>query len=199
MYRYSTISNLFELFSKMNRLISLFKRKSLTSGHLFLFPIIILLFNVLASQSSANALNISSTFQPTRSSIYGTFYYPWYKNQSTDGTWSYWQDSSHLPPNSWFSNYLPLRPGAFDTTTGKINPAAGLYSSRDKNAFYWQLNMMAQAKLEIAISSWWGRSISTTSDNAGPNAVEGKSDFSFRNGNKNFNRVSRKLNGIPTP
>jgi hypothetical protein len=39
---------------------------------------------------------------------------------------------------------------------------------------------MAQAKIEFAISSWWGRSISATNDGAGPNAIEGKSDFTFR-------------------
>ncbi|MEP6988070.1 MAG: hypothetical protein ABI970_20880, partial [Chloroflexota bacterium] len=181
MNRHHSIYNVFAQLRQKKSLISRFTRRGLLPVHvsIFLFVVLVLTVNFLTEPSAVNAQSASS-FQPTRASIYGTFYYPWYKNQSTDGTWSYWQDSNYSPPNSWFSNYLPLRPGTLNTTTGAINSVAGLYSSRDKDTFYWQLNGMAQAKLEIAISSWWGRSTSTTSDNAGTNAVEGKSDFTFR-------------------
>src|SRR5438093_13440064 len=84
-----------------------------TKGLLIVFVVVMALFVGISSlQITVNAQ--SAPFQPTRSSIYGTFYYPWYKNLAFDGTWSYWQDNSYSPPNSWFSNYLPLRPGALD-------------------------------------------------------------------------------------
>jgi Glycosyl hydrolase family 99/Calcineurin-like phosphoesterase len=125
-------------------------------------------------------LAASAAFQPTRSSIYATFYYPWYGNPTADGGWAFWEGSGHSPPNNWAANYLPLPPGAFNPTTRAINPAVGLYSSRDKNVFYWQISQMAQAHLEVAISSWWGRSASPTSTSAGQYATNGRADFAFR-------------------
>src|SRR5689334_14221972 len=82
------------------------KRPSLALVSIFLFLVLALTVNFLTIPSAVNAQS-PSAFQPTRASIYGTFYYPWYKNQTTDGTWSFWQDSNYSPPNSWFSNYLP--------------------------------------------------------------------------------------------
>ena len=123
---------------------------------------------------------MNSAFQPGRSSIYGTFYYPWYKNLEVDGDWSHWQSNNHSPPSNWFSNFLPLPPGTLNPVTGTVHPSNGLYSSNDKNIFYWQITKMAQARMEFAISSWWGRSVSPASDLPGQYALEGKSDFSFR-------------------
>jgi acid phosphatase type 7 len=89
-------------------------------------------------------------FQP-KPPYYATFYYPWSKNISIDGRWSYWQDGGHTPPKNWFSNYLPdPNPSAFD-------PAHELYSSFDDSTILWQLSKLKEAKQEVVISSWWGQ------------------------------------------
>ncbi len=89
-----------------------------------------------------------SEFQPS-APYYATFYYPWYKTQTVDGSWSYWQDNGHSPPNNWFANYLP------DYDPAQFNPTVELYSSLDDRVIYWQLRKLAEAKQEVAISSWW--------------------------------------------
>ncbi len=91
-----------------------------------------------------------SLFQPSFPN-YATFYYPWYHSLTTDGGWSYWQDSGHAPPQNWFSNYLP------DVYSDRFDPSTELYSSNDVNSFYWQLGKMAEARMEVSISSWWGQ------------------------------------------
>lgn len=92
----------------------------------------------------------STGFQPT-APYYATFFYPWSENPNTDGRWSYWNDNSHNPPSNWFSNYLP------DPDTTKFDPTNELYSSNNYNIFKWQLSKLAEAKQEVAISSWWGQ------------------------------------------
>ncbi len=89
-------------------------------------------------------------FQPT-APYYTTFYYPWYQTPKTDGRWSYWQDSGNNPPATWFGHFLP------DKDPSKFDPATELYSSNDISDLYWQFTKMAEAKLEIAVSSWWGQ------------------------------------------
>jgi len=128
---------------------------------------------------SSNVESAQSAFQPT-GSLYATFFYPWYKNPTVDGQWGNWEGNGHTPPSNWFSNFLPIPPGAYNASTGAINPSIGLYSSRDKGIFYWQLNQMATAKIEVAISSWWGQSVSATNDNPGIYAIQGRTDVSFR-------------------
>jgi glycosyl hydrolase family 99/SdrD B-like protein/calcineurin-like phosphoesterase family protein/dockerin type I repeat protein len=122
----------------------------------------------------------ASSFQPTRSSLYATFYYPWYGNPASDGGWAFWEGGGHSPAANWLSNYLPLPPGAFNPTTQAMDPTIGLYSSRSPSNFYWQISQMAQAHLEVAISSWWGRSASPTSTSPGLYAVDGRADYAFR-------------------
>lgn len=99
--------------------------------------------------SFGNTTN-TTTFMPT-APYYATFYYPWYKNTATDGSYSYWQDNGNTPPNTWFSHYLP------DINTNAFDPANELYSSNDYNTFKWQLSKMAEAKQEVAIASWFGQ------------------------------------------
>jgi hypothetical protein len=104
-----------------------------------------------------NGTAVQSTgFQPS-APYYAAFYYPWFKNAATDGSWSgsTWSDAdvkgTHTPPANWFSNYLPdPNPSAFD-------PANELYSSNNYTTFKWQVSKMAEAKVEVAISSWWGQ------------------------------------------
>src|SRR4051812_11746963 len=114
-----------------------------------------------AANIPSNVESVQSAFQPT-GSLYATFFYPWYKNPVVDGTWGNWEGNGHSPTSNWFSNFLPIPPGSYNAATGAINPTAGLYSSRDKGIFYWQLNQMAAAKIEVGISSWWGQSVSAT-------------------------------------
>jgi hypothetical protein len=84
-------------------------------------------------------------FQPSPP-YHAAFFYPWYPQ---------WTDRGHQPPSNWFSNYLPdPNPCAFD-------PATELYSSTDSRILYWQLRKMAEARLEVAIASWWGRTHKT--------------------------------------
>jgi len=83
----------------------------------------------------------SAEFQPN-APYYSTFFYPWFPNWSSEG---------HAPPQNWFSNYLPdPKPDVFD-------PATELYNSNDDAIIYWQLRKMAEARLEVSISSWWGQ------------------------------------------
>jgi hypothetical protein len=123
---------------------------------------------------------VISTFQPTRSAVYTTFYYPWYGNPTVDPGWAFWNGGGTKPPLNWASNYLPLPPNALNPTTRVIYPSVGLYSSSDRNAFYWQISKMAQAHLEVAISSWWGRSSSPTSFSPGLYSSNGRADYVFR-------------------
>jgi hypothetical protein len=99
-----------------------------------------------------------AVFQPS-APYYATFYYPWFRNQITDGSWSgsSWEQSGHNPPSNWFSNYLP------DPDPSAFNPSSELYSSNNDATLYWQFGLMAKAKQEIAISSWWGQGHKTDS------------------------------------
>lgn len=88
---------------------------------------------------------------------YATFFYPWYENPNSEGHWSQWSDppngssTAHTPPQNWFSEYLPdPNPNAFD-------PGSELYGSTNDSIIYWQLRKLAEAKQEVAISSWWGQ------------------------------------------
>jgi len=102
---------------------------------LLFFPI----YNVLAVE-----------FQPS-APYYATFFYPWFQNQKTDNSWGIWNSIGHSAPQNWFSNYLP------DVNTSAFDPPNELYSSNDDTTIYWQLRKMAEAKQEVAISSWWGQ------------------------------------------
>ncbi len=94
----------------------------------------------------------TTNFQPS-APYYATFFYPWFQNSATNGTWSEsaWGDNGHSPPQNWFSNYLP------DPNPSVFDPATELYSSTDDAIIYWQLRKLAEAKQEVAISSWWGQ------------------------------------------
>lgn len=93
----------------------------------------------------------SSGFQPS-APYYATFFYPWFRNQATNGSWAEgaWGDNGHSPPANWFSNYLP------DPHPSVFAPSTELYSSTDDATIYWQLEKLAEARQEVAISSWWG-------------------------------------------
>ncbi len=92
----------------------------------------------------------TTDFQPS-APYYATFLYPWYRNVATDGSYSYWHDQGNTPPTTWFSHYLP------DLDPSKFDPASELYSSLDYAAFRWQVGKMAEARQEVAITSWFGQ------------------------------------------
>lgn len=93
-------------------------------------------------------------FQPS-APYYATFFYQWSANAATDGFWSYWQDNNHQPPQNWFANYLP------DPDPSTFDPSRELYGSMDDATVYWQLRKLAEARIEVAISSWWGQNHKT--------------------------------------
>lgn len=92
---------------------------------------------------------VPQSFQPT-APYYTTFFYEWFTNPTTDGLWGYWSDHVNNPPTTWFSHYLP------DPQPATFNPAGELYSNNDYSIFKWQVTKMAEAKLEVAIASWFG-------------------------------------------
>lgn len=86
-----------------------------------------------------------------------TFFYPWYKNGTTDGIWQHWEGSAspgynHTPPTNWLSHYLPAV-----NNTSAFKPSSQLYNSNDVQTFNWQLAQMKAAHQSVAISSWWGQ------------------------------------------
>lgn len=91
---------------------------------------------------------LTTEFQP-QAPYYATFFYLWYQNPNTNDRWSYWQDRG-TPPRTWFSNYLP------DPYPDRFSPSLELYSSTNYNIFRWQARQLAEARLEVAIASWWG-------------------------------------------
>ncbi len=98
------------------------------------FPALLLLCCLLPGADPA--------FQP-KAPYHAAFFYPWFP--------FVWRDQGHTPPQNWFSNYMPdLDPCRFD-------PATEIYDSKDDAVIYWQLRKMAQARVEVAISSWWGQ------------------------------------------
>jgi len=81
--------------------------------------------------------------------IIATFFYPWYGNPNTT-SWRHWNGSGLNPPSTWSARYLPCYP---DCTW---NPIEQLYDSSNIEVLRWQDITMAQAGIDIAISSWWG-------------------------------------------
>lgn len=82
--------------------------------------------------------------------IVGAFFYPWYGNPNTSGSWVHWNDGEYSPPISWTANYLPNYPNSI------WNPSVQLYDSTDTDVLRWQDRAMARSGIDIAIASWWG-------------------------------------------
>jgi hypothetical protein len=86
--------------------------------------------------------------------IKGTFIYLWQQNLTHDGVWRYWDDGTLAdgrPPLAWNSRSLPdIDPAVFD-------PATELYSGQDEAAQRWIIAQLTRARMDLAISSWWGR------------------------------------------
>src|SRR6185312_10490938 len=69
------------------------------------------------------------------------FYYPWYGNAATDGSYQHWSQDGHAPPNDIASSYYP---------------ATGLYSSSDKLVIDAQMSEIRGAGTDEIAVSWWG-------------------------------------------
>ncbi len=68
------------------------------------------------------------------------FYYPWYGNPSTDGTWEHWL----------------LADGSGTDIASDYYPARGLYSSSNVAVVRAQMREIAAAGVQEIVSSWWG-------------------------------------------
>jgi hypothetical protein len=69
------------------------------------------------------------------------FYYPWYGNPQTDGTWVHWGDAGAAPPVDITSRYYP---------------ALGPYSSNDPDVLAQHFAWIRRAGVGVAALSWWG-------------------------------------------
>ena len=70
------------------------------------------------------------------------FYYPWYGNPETDGTWIHWTQNNHLPPDDIAADYFP---------------ALGAYSSNDPAVVAQHMEWLREAGIGVIITSWWGQ------------------------------------------
>ena len=85
--------------------------------------------------------------------LLGTFFYPWYGGSSRG--WKHWKNQRHDPPKTWTSNFLPDLPLIPSHSGSSLEDK--LYDSSDARVMIWQLGLMKRAKLDFAISSWWGQ------------------------------------------
>ncbi len=98
---------------------------------------------------TSTVTEMPASFQPL-APYHATFFYLWYKNPSSNGSWSYWNNNGNIPPITWFSHYIP------DAIPEEFDPSYELYGTNDYDIFRWQLEKLAEAKQEVALASWWG-------------------------------------------
>lgn len=70
------------------------------------------------------------------------FYYPWYGNPTTDGSWSHWNEGGHKPPEDIGANFFP---------------ELGLYSSNCRKDVAAQMRQLRDAGVGVVATSWWGK------------------------------------------
>ena len=79
---------------------------------------------------------------PAPSEDVTAFYYPWYRNPTSDGSWVHWNQLQHHPPDDIASSFYPL-PGA--------------YSSTDEATVADQMRDLRAARIGVISVSWWGQ------------------------------------------
>ena len=89
------------------------------------------------------------------------FYYLWYGNPVTDGSWKHW-DHEVLPHwlphvNDAFSNKIGTKHEPPERIHSPFYPSKGPYSSRDPTIIRLHIQEMVQAGADVAILSWWGQ------------------------------------------
>jgi glycoprotein endo-alpha-1,2-mannosidase len=96
------------------------------------------------------------------------FYYLWYGNPATDGTWRHW-DHAVLP--HWTAAVRARYPEARFIPPHDVHapfyPARGLYSSRDPATIRSHMDDMAAHGVGVAAVSWWGRPGVSVGDSQG--------------------------------
>jgi glycoprotein endo-alpha-1,2-mannosidase len=70
------------------------------------------------------------------------FYYPWYATPDRDGEWRHWEGNNRRPPEDVAADFYPQR---------------GAYSSSDPAVLQGHMAEMAQAGIDLVVTSWWGR------------------------------------------
>ncbi len=70
------------------------------------------------------------------------FYYPWYRNPTSDGAWLHWNQLQHDPPDNLASSFYPVR---------------GAYSSTDPATVADQMRELRAARVGVIAVSWWGQ------------------------------------------
>jgi hypothetical protein len=83
------------------------------------------------------------------------FYYPWYGNPETDGSWIHWDQNTLLAPEIIGTDYYPV---------------LGAYSANDPAVVAQHFAWMRQYGIGVAICTWWGQG--TFEDQALPLLLE---------------------------
>jgi hypothetical protein len=132
-----------EIFSSLDKFTKLF---------ILVAIIIVVVTPIIVNNKQIFNQHAAGGFQPI-APYYATFYYPWFATPTYGGNWGHWagDNNQYKPPQNWFSNYLP------QYSTTNFDPATRLYGVWDDKLIYWQLQKMAEAKIGVAISSWWGQ------------------------------------------
>jgi glycoprotein endo-alpha-1,2-mannosidase len=104
-----------------------------------------------ADLTNTAAPNLPPVTGPDPSYKVAAFYYPWYANPQTDGSWIHWEETNFSPPKDISSDYYPV---------------LGAYSSKAPAAVAQHMVWLRQAGVGVIIVSWWG--IGTHEDSAVP-------------------------------
>ena len=80
--------------------------------------------------------------QPNSTARVHLFYYPWYGNPTTDGSWIHWNQNGHNPPDDIGSNFYPQ---------------LGAYSSANTSTIDTHMSWMQRGHVKVLVYSWWGR------------------------------------------
>jgi len=79
---------------------------------------------------------------PEPSDRVAAFYYPWYGNIETDGSWVHWDQANNHPPTDIGADYYPL---------------LDAYSAIDPDVVAQHFAWLREAGVGVIVSSWWGR------------------------------------------
>jgi competence/damage-inducible protein CinA-like protein len=92
------------------------------------------------------------------------FYYPWYGNPQTDGSYQHWNHQQSVKRGA-AKNY----PGANDIGADYY-PKLGCYSSNSDKDLNAHMRMLRRARVGVISTSWWGKNSYT--DNAVPQLLD---------------------------
>jgi len=91
--------------------------------------------------------NLSTNAKPSPKVI--TFYYPWYGNPEVNGAWMHWNHKVLIKDGSF---YEPP-----DSIGADFYPQLGPYSSADPIVIDQHLKWMAESRIGVLCTSWWGK------------------------------------------